>query len=1167
MFDKHAQALIEDLPRIETLDPADCRRALSRAYLFIINNQISTHSSPQESAERLAVREQLRQLANTLESAAVFDNQRERRIASRATQAAAFVAAEALSLLAKLVSFDVTPSRPIDPIQDERAYTLIESALLFIIGGYDINASAVVREFSEPLSATENTPAGQRIQSGQKLWQRIKALCEGRITQFSDQNTSDRSTETNSLADTIDATRTSLYVAISRALDKYFDWLRGGDAFLLEVAIIELEKIRNLSVSARDVNLSLITHEFSDTYHLATLLLTALREGCARSLTHGVPPPISDSSIFGQQFKTYINARAVGTSTLRGRPFLWPSAVEYIQECLPGPHRDAVISMPTGSGKSFLAELATVHALARGWVLYLTPTNALAHQVRRDLKAALRPFAGVAVSAFLGGAEYTSLADEEISTNSFIAVMTPEKCALALRLHPEKFRHCALCVFDECHLLNDPHRGVIADILIAQLLATAPSMRLLLMSAMLSNADELAAWLSAARNAEEANALSSRIRWRPSRAARGFIFVEKKPLRDALASRKDALTSPPSTSKAISFSDKIPLGWIASLSGPWTLDGVGDYRTSSLPLSAKLVQKRSKKGEITREFESWKNQTGLNIAETLASRGIPAINFILSSRHHAFGSAERVTTVIPGAVGNTPFPDLIEALLSVADAELGVDTYLRDTLRKGIAVHTSAMLQVEQTATEQMFATGHAKLMIATGTLAQGLNLPAIAVVISGSQLAGQFYDDDIDISAGLTRANELILNGFGRAGRPGFANQGVVILVSDSPLAVSTAEEDGAYILTKYPVLGEPDASIAVRSPVERFLDELMTSSDLETASGFELTLTSLISTENSNGDNAGAILQRTFGGFRQRAHFTQERAVLAQQRLNDVKERFLLRPGVPVWMPLAAMRAGVDFFRAQRMWEAYQAHGLPTIEKLQSLSVVDCFNLLIEVLSAMPPNRIDEYLDEKKTKTPRTVLNDMAKKLPAVDSVPWPRPSEWVNAWKALGNVVAAYMAGEPFTQIGARLFECSPAEFTSKRNNGAKGIPAVFKFIGDIVDRAMSRDAGCFLAINECWLAYSFPGNTAPETLQALPLCIKNGANALDVLAWFRFGYRQRTCAHLLANEFPLEPGSTTDELRAASVRRLRRQWLASTTSSPPQLTDHARTIILEADETPG
>ena len=47
---------------------------------------------------------------------------------------------------------------------------------------------------------------------------------------------------------------------------------------------------------------------------------------------------------------------------------------------------------------------------------------------------------------------------------------------LALRLAPDAFRDLVLCVFDECHLLNDANRGITADIL----MATSPTLILAL---------------------------------------------------------------------------------------------------------------------------------------------------------------------------------------------------------------------------------------------------------------------------------------------------------------------------------------------------------------------------------------------------------------------------------------------------------------------------------------------------------------------------------------------------------------------------------------------------------------------------------------------------------------------------------------------------------------
>ncbi|RKG49884.1 DEAD/DEAH box helicase [Corallococcus sp. AB011P] len=1162
MFDKHAQELIDRLPKIAGLDPTACRRTLSRAYLLIVNNRILSTANTERGPEQSQVQDTLRRMANALQSVAVFDPLNGNHASAETTQAAAFAAAEALALLGKLITSDAAPNPVLDPLQDEHAYTLIESALLFMIGGYDINASAIIAEVREPTAATGDSPEELRARNGQRLWQRIKALCEGRIHPIKDGSEAQPNSSSALLPDAINATKSLLYDRLLQALDGYFDWLRGTKGANVEAVLVEIGRIREtcrLPKSGGPIDFN----GFSDIFHLASLLFAAVNATRTRALVHGVPSPTDGGDSFLEQFGAYLKMRAMGNTRLRGRPFLWPSTIEYIRDCLPGPNRDAVVSMPTGSGKSFLAELAVAHALSRGWVLYLTPTNALAHQIRRDLSAALTSFSDVSIAAFVGGAEYTALSDEQLRTESFVAVMTPEKCALALRLYPDAFKGCSLCIFDECHLLNDESRGAVADVLLAQLFHTAPGMRILLMSAMVSNSNELADWLTAARRTEPLDAVASKIRWRPSRAARGFVIIDQPALDAALAQGHTTLAA---AAGAKTINQPVPLGWIAGLSGPWTMNGPDDYRTAPLPIHATLTQKRTRKGQVSTEIESWKNRIGLAVAEHLASRGAPAINFVLSSRHHAFGSAERVTTQMHGAVGSTAFPEIIEAQLSIADAELGVETCLRPLLRKGVTVHTSAMLQVEQATSEWMFSTGKAKLMIATGTLAQGLNLPAVAVVVSGSQLAGQKIRDT-DAAAGLTRANELILNGFGRAGRPGFANQGVVILVSDKPIKAPTSTtQDGAPLLQEYPVLGEPDASISIHSPIEKFLDELMVADQTQGATSLEVSLTSLLATVESAEEHAGKILMRTFGGYRRREHFTEEKAAIAQRRVVEIKQRFLERKGVPSWMPIAAMRAGVDFFRAQHMWEAYKSRGLISAEELAALDVRKSFELLIDVLSHMPVSSIGEYLDEKATATPRTRLGALARTVSDYDTVPWSRPAGWTEAWQELGRVVDAYMQGMPFTEIGAILFNCQPTEFTPKRSDGGRGLPAVFKFLGDIVERVLAQDAGCFLALHECWIEDSYPGTSVPEALQALPLCIRNGANNLDVIAWFRFGYRQRVCAHALAQAFPLDPGLKSDEARARAVRKLRHEWLNNNNNNISALVDFARTVILDGNTVP-
>ena len=156
---------------------------------------------------------------------------------------------------------------------------------------------------------------------------------------------------------------------------------------------------------------------------------------------------------------------------------------------------------------------------------------------------------------------------------------------------------------------------------------------------------------------------------------------------------------------------------------------------------------------------------------------------------------------------------------------------------------------------------------------------------------------------------------------------------------------------------------------------------------------------------------------------------------------------------------------------------------------------------------------------------------------------------------------MTGAPYTEIGGKLYRIDPATYSSKRSDGARGIPPVFKFLGEVIERNLATDAGCFLALHEGWLEAEGPQNTCPEAWQALPLCIRNGCSTLDQLAWFRFGFRQRVCAHALAKAFPIPAGISDDTGRAQFVRSTRRGWLNDSGPDADPLLSFARTVIRE------
>jgi hypothetical protein len=1174
MFDQFAQQLIDQLPQLGDLNKEACRRALSSAYIQLLRTQLGLNqgSDATTSAETKTT---LRKMADALESVSVFDGLNGVPLDGTTESACAFVAAEAVFFLHEiesnvpLVSDEVRRvygSIPKDPLFEATNYLKVESALLYMIGGYDVNAGTLAERLPPFTSSASNSLSGALADNSSYLLSRIKAFCVGAVSEPSQSVPFVGMDIPPTLyEDLVNETRIWLYWTIANSLNKYLDWLGGYPDGSLEEALQALRRTRLSLLPTNEVQLA----PFSDVYHLTSLIIAAIDRTSKRSVFHGTPRPSSEMG-FAAQYQEYLLTRVRGTENQGGRPYLWPSSAEFVAQCLPGPKCDSVISMPTGSGKSFVAELAIVDALARGNVIYLAPTNALVHQIRRDLSKALKAFKGIQISAFVGGGEYTNLLESTLDEtgNRFVAVMTPEKCALALRLSPRSFAGIALCVFDECHLINDSKRGVISDILIANLFSACPNIHFLLMSAMLSNADELAQWLASSRNSD---AIPSVTKWRPSRTLRGLVFLNKQQTDDAFAKASGDLAfiriKQPSR-RANGFDAQ--LGLVANLSGAWTRDGAPDYAAISLDAHVPAFARwNTPTDKALADYAGWKNKAARTLAEQFSKVGISTIAFVLSSRHHAFSLARDVTDEIPGRIGDGALPPIVNAWLGISEMELGGVSVLGALLRRGISVHTSAMLQTEQAASEWMFGKQYAKLMFATPTLAQGLNLPAIAVVVAGTTMGNPMDAQNADQVAGLSgRVESLILNGFGRAGRPGFSNQGVGILVSDNPYFGNVVGPiNGSNVTAKYPVLTQADASVTVRSPIESFLDRMIANVDAynhNSANEVELELTTLLGESTTEENNAGHILKRTFAGYRLRNSFTDEIAVRVNDRIAMLKKEFLEQDDIPNWINTAAMKAGVTIFRASKMWAAYLGRGEVSLEEGRSYGVEDWLKVFIEIMAELPPRRVQRYMAEGnvKTVTFMTKLRDAAGTNAELDESPWDKPETWEGIWTELRDVLWAYMNGASFNDLGAKYYNLPAAEIGNERTSGT--IPGVFALIQKVFEQ-LAIDAGCFVALTEChWQQSSGDELTLPQTLQALPLCIRAGADSISVLGWYRFGYRQRICAHGLSKAFPVPVDMGTDDDVANWIKATRRNWLRNGLEEESELLAHVRTILTEAND---
>lgn len=115
---------------------------------------------------------------------------------------------------------------------------------------------------------------------------------------------------------------------------------------------------------------------------------------------------------------------------------------------------------------------------------------------------------------------------------------------------------------------------------------------------------------------------------------------------------------------------------------------------------------------------------------------------------------------------------------AVRDVKQSKGKEIRELVAKGMGTHHAGMPRSDRNLIERLFGEGVLKVLCCTATLAWGVNLPAAAVIIKGTQLysaeAGKFVD------LGILDVLQI----FGRAGRPQFQEVGIgMILTSQDKL------------------------------------------------------------------------------------------------------------------------------------------------------------------------------------------------------------------------------------------------------------------------------------------------------------------------------------------------------------------------------------------------
>jgi ATP-dependent RNA helicase HelY len=388
-----------------------------------------------------------------------------------------------------------------------------------------------------------------------------------------------------------------------------------------------------------------------------------------------------------------------------------PFQIEACQSLEAG--RSVLVAAPTGAGKTIVAEFAVHLALAqdRAKVFYTTPMKALSNQKFSELTAE-------------HGADKIGLltGDSNINSQARVVVMTTEVLRNMLYADSPLLRDLAYVVMDEVHYLADRFRGAVWEEVIIHL---PQDVRMVSLSATVSNAEEFGDWLQAVRG--DTDVIVSEERPVPLEQ---HVLVRSK-LLDLFETStlvhgegSDARVNPELT-RLTGASSRADGGYRNTHGGR---PGKGKRRDADRTLS------RDAQPSGDRLFGDRMGRA--DIVKLLRSRNLlPAIFFVFSR----VGCDAAVEQVARSGLRLTEGweRDEIRALVeercrAIPDSDLAVLGYwgFLDGLERGLAAHHAGMLPIFKEIVEELFQRKLLKVVFATETLALGVNMPARTVVI-----------------------------------------------------------------------------------------------------------------------------------------------------------------------------------------------------------------------------------------------------------------------------------------------------------------------------------------------------------------------------------------------------------------------------------------------------
>lgn len=369
-----------------------------------------------------------------------------------------------------------------------------------------------------------------------------------------------------------------------------------------------------------------------------------------------------------------------------------------------------LVVAPTTSGKTFVGELAAARAIADGRkAVFLLPFKALANEKYEEFEELYGQGLGLRVLRCTG--DYADETEPFAKGQYDLALLTYEMFFGLSVAMPTLLSKIGLVVLDEAQFITDPTRGIGVELLLTNLLAARErgiEPQIVALSAVIGDVNHFDDWLGCQTLATNERPV---------------------PLVEGVLDRYGTFQF---------------------------LDVDGEERTEQLLEPYEIVQRKAK-------------PSSQDVIVPLVRKLVGEGELVLVFRNMK-GSSSGCAKYLAAELGLPSANDVVAAL---PDQDLSrTSQALRDALRGGTAFHTSDLSREERVIVERAFRDreGPIRAMVATSTVAAGVNTPAETVIIVETAFPGRPPED-------YTVA--VYKNMAGRAGRLGFAEQGRSILLA----------------------------------------------------------------------------------------------------------------------------------------------------------------------------------------------------------------------------------------------------------------------------------------------------------------------------------------------------------------------------------------------------